>query len=64
MTISAEREVLDRLTRIETKLDVANGRVDDHETRLRKLERAVWLAAGFATAGGGVLGTLAQRLFS
>ncbi len=26
------------LTRIETKLDIAIGRLDDHETRLRSLE--------------------------
>lgn len=28
----------------------------DHETRMRKLERAVWLWAGAAAAGGGGVG--------
>lgn len=58
-----EREVLDRLVSIETKLDISISRVDDHETRLRRLERAVWVAAGAAAAGGGVVGSIAQQLF-
>jgi hypothetical protein len=57
-----EREVLDRLVSIETKLDISISRVDDHETRLRRLERAVWIAAGAAAAGGGVIGSLAQQI--
>lgn len=57
-----EREVLDRLVSIETKLDVSISRVDDHETRIRRLERAVWVAAGAAAAGGGVIGSLAQQI--
>lgn len=40
--IPADREVLDRLTRIETKLDHAISGVDDHEKRIRALERARW----------------------
>lgn len=31
-------------------------RLEDHESRMRKLERAVWLWAGAAAAGGGGLG--------
>lgn len=31
-------------------------RIEDHEGRVRKLERAVWLWAGAAAAGGGGLG--------
>lgn len=57
-----EREVLDRLVSIETKIDVSIGRVDDHEARIRRLERAVWVAAGAAAAGGGVIGSLAQQI--
>ena len=57
-----EREVLDRLVSIETKLDISISRVDDHETRIRRLERAVWIAAGAAAAGGGVIGSLAQQI--
>lgn len=57
-----DQEVLERLTRIETKLDAAISRGDDHEHRLRRLERAVWLATGAAAAMGGAVGAAAQRL--
>ncbi|MFT2016280.1 hypothetical protein ACMA1D_10620 [Streptomyces sp. 796.1] len=33
------REVIDRLARIETKLDAAIFRSDDHEARIRRVER-------------------------
>jgi hypothetical protein len=65
--------VIERLVRIETKLDVANDthtghehRSDaihlDHETRIRRLERSVWLAAGAAAAIGGGAGALLAPL--
>ncbi len=38
------------------------ARIEDHETRIRSLERKVWAAAGAAAAAGGVLGTIAQQL--
>lgn len=57
----SDREVLTRLARIETKLDVAIGRVDDHETRIRRLERAVWVAAGAAATGGGIVGAIIRQ---
>jgi hypothetical protein len=49
------------LARIETKLDMALARSEDHEGRIRKLEKAVWLAAGFAAAGGGLIGTVVTQ---
>lgn len=52
----------ERLVRIEVKLDQALTNHTDHETRIRKLERAVWAASGFAAAGGGIVGTLLTRL--
>ncbi|MEU9888678.1 hypothetical protein [Sphaerisporangium sp. NPDC051011] len=61
MTTTEDREVLDRLVRIETKLDMAINRGDDHETRLRKLERLVWIAAGAAATGGGVVGAIVRQ---
>lgn len=60
--MDAEREVLDRLISIETKLDSVIRRGDDHESRLRRLERALWLATGAAAAGGGLVGSIAQRI--
>jgi hypothetical protein len=43
-----------RLIRMETKLDLVIGHNtkmnDDHESRLRGLERRFWIALGFAVA--------------
>lgn len=36
--------------------------LDDHETRIRSVERKVWMAAGFAAAIGGVGGGLLSRM--
>lgn len=43
------------LTRIETKLDTVTTGHGDHETRIRLLERKIWIAAGItgAVAAGG-----------
>lgn len=51
----------ERLVRIETKLDLATGNHADHELRIRRLERAVWVASGAAATVGGTLGTLLGR---
>lgn len=63
-----EDAVTDRLTRVETKLDMMLQRIDavynDHENRIRKLEARVWVASGFATAGGGGLSLLIQNILS
>jgi len=37
--------------------------VEDHETRIRALERLVWKAAGAAAAVGALLGVALQFLF-
>lgn len=42
-------ELARSLARIEHKLDQAIG---DHETRLRRVERVMWVALGLAAAGG------------
>lgn len=42
-----------RLSNLERAVSTPNA---DHEARLRKLEKVVWVAMGFAAAGGGVLG--------
>lgn len=52
----------ERLVRIETKLDLANTSSADHESRIRRLERSMWLAAGAAAAAGGVIGQLVAPL--
>lgn len=52
----------ERLVRIETKLDAYNTSSADHEMRLRRLERALWIAVGAAGVGGGVIGQLVAPL--
>ena len=67
----------DLLVRIDAKLDVVTRNQTDHETRLRmleanthtdhdarisKLEKWIWLATGVAAASGGAIGTLATGL--
>lgn len=55
--MAPEREVLDRLVRIETKLDGALLAESDHELRLRVLEARRW---PLAVIGGicGVVGAV------
>lgn len=69
-----QTDVIERLVRMETKIDFIGGRIDrheeritvlekstinpDHETRLRKLERALWIAVGAAGTVGGVIGNV------
>jgi hypothetical protein len=50
------------LTRIEVKLDTSLTRGEDHESRIRGLERKVFVAAGAATVLGASLGQLANVL--
>ena len=42
-------ELVRAVSRIETKLDSRIGMTDDHEKRLRGLERHKWLQVGAAT---------------
>lgn len=74
-----ETQVLERLVRMETKLDYVNLRIDahesrlvslekstpdpDHEQRIRKLERALWIISGAASVGGGAAGAIVSQLF-
>lgn len=59
-------ERLDRLGRdidgIGRKIDALPQKVDDHETRLRTVERRMWLASGGAAFGGVMFGWLLQIL--
>jgi hypothetical protein len=50
------------LARIEQKIDAATAATTDHEGRLRRVERALWLATGTAAAVGGVAGKLVGLL--
>lgn len=37
-------------------------KVADHEGRLRRMEKRVWVAAGSAVVAGGAVGSVAQQL--
>ena len=52
----------ERLARIETKLDDALSGQEDHETRLRKLERWVGKAAGALLVVGVVASALVTKI--
>jgi hypothetical protein len=49
----------DRIVEIHTLLrEHVAPKVADHESRIRRLERAVWLAAGVAAAAGSAIGSV------
>lgn len=50
------------VARIEVKLDQALAQHADHEVRIRRLERALWMAVGAGLAGGGAAGAIAAQL--
>lgn len=63
----------ERLARMEAKLDAllekltvndirVTADLADHETRIRKLERAVWTAAGAGLVGGSAVATVINQL--
>jgi hypothetical protein len=52
----------DLLIRIEAKLDAWRDTQTDHEGRLRRLEKLVWIGAGLAMAGGAGLSKLAELI--
>ena len=60
--MTAEIPAGERLVAIETKLDVLIGKKDDHETRIRKLEKWVWIVGGAAGAIGGSISRLIPAL--
>jgi hypothetical protein len=59
---SEDAALVSFLTRVEVKLDQVLTRGDDHEARIRSLERKVWGAAGAATVGGALLGHVVSLL--
>ena len=70
MTPPAEislREVYDLLIIVRDDLTTMKAtdtasRVDDHETRLRAVEKWIWGAAGIGAVGGAVLGQVVSVL--
>lgn len=63
------RDIWEKLDRIESsvsgipeKLSTHDKRIEDHETRLRAVERRVWAALGAAAVLGGSAGAVASLL--
>lgn len=56
------KEIYDKLVELVVAMSPVPARMEDHETRLRSLERKIWMAAGFAAAIGTGLGTVLSQL--
>lgn len=52
----------ERLVRIETKLDIALKTHEDHEDRLRSIERKVWSVSGAMGLASFALTLLAKKI--
>jgi sulfur transfer protein SufE len=60
VTVTLEH-IYAKVLEIDKKVDPLPGMVRDHETRIRSLERQVWLWCGVsAVGGGGVVGAIVQ----
>lgn len=57
-----ERFIIESLAEIKTLLQSIVHKTEDHELRLRSLERTKWLIAGLAAAGGGTIGSFLSNL--
>lgn len=44
------------------EIEYTPGGHQDHEGRIRRMERSLWLLAGAAAAGGGIVGSLVGPL--
>lgn len=62
VTPASEVALAERLARIEVKLDTVLSKHDDHERRIRWLERAIWVAVGLAASLGGGIGAVVTKL--
>lgn len=62
MSESDIQRILERLAVIETKIDMSRSNADDHEQRIRALERFKYLMIGAAAAIGGGSGALVSKI--
>lgn len=56
------KEIYDKLVELVVAMSPVPSRIEDHENRLRTLERKIWMAAGFAAAIGTGLGTALSQI--
>lgn len=52
----------DRLVEIHTIVKSQKEEVDDHEQRIRRLERYMWLMVGISAGAGSAIGSLAGEV--
>ncbi|WP_159795621.1 hypothetical protein [Puerhibacterium puerhi] len=52
----------ERVIRIEGQLKELNDSRDDHEARIRNIERRLWIIAGASMVGGAGLGEVLSRV--
>lgn len=62
MATDQPMSMAERLAVMDTKLDILIEQRSDHEIRIRRLERWMWLVLGAGLAGGGAAGTVAAQL--
>ena len=62
-TQKAIGEISSNISDLKLALAPLPTQIVDHEARLRRLERALWLGVGFAAALGSAAGTAASKLF-
>jgi len=63
------REVYDLVLQVKERLDAQNVAamqkdIDDHETRLRSMERWIWRASGMAAIGGAGISYVLDKVLS
>jgi hypothetical protein len=57
-----EQDVIDRLARIEERIDAFTASKIDHEDRLRTLEKRQWFLSGVAIVVGALLGKVGLHI--
>lgn len=64
--VRAQKELLQHMSakidKIATTHDVHSSKLDDHESRIRDLEKLVWRASGIAAFIGAAAGTVVNLL--
>lgn len=53
--------IYDKLLDVDKKVDPIPAAIRDHETRIRSLEKHVWMWLGSASIGGGLVTVLVSR---
>lgn len=63
-TVITLREVYDAVVELKNELSHTPRMIDDHEKRIRTLERTIWMGSGLATILGASLSQLISYIAS